>query len=162
MRTRNILKIAFVIIASVSFMAGCSSDDDSSSNIDEEYPTINLKETFPETCSELKRGETFTAKITADDNQELGSVSIDIHNNFDHHNHSTEIEECKLDDKKNPENPLKYIKSIPIPEGNDHYVLEQEITIPEDIDPGDYHFMIRVTDAAGWQTMKGLSVKIKE
>lgn len=29
------------------------------------------------------------------------------------------------------------------------------------IDAGDYHFMIRVTDKEGWQTMKGLSLKIR-
>jgi hypothetical protein len=37
-----------------------------------------------------------------------------------------------------------------------------EITIPNDVDEGDYHFMIRVVDVNGWQAMKGLSVKIME
>lgn len=153
------VKMLLFFLAFAGLLSACSSDDDSS--IDQEYPTINLNETNPQVCSVLQRGEVFTAKIVVDDNQELGSVSIDIHHNFDHHNHSTEVEECELDAKKEPIDPFTYIKSIPIPEGNDHYVVEQEISIPEDIDAGDYHFMIRVTDAAGWQTMKGISIKIK-
>src|SRR5699024_10889797 len=126
----------FITLVLNGLLIGCSSDDDNSS-IDQDYPTINLEETYPETCSILKRGKTFTAKIVVDDNQELGSVTIDIHNNFDHHNHSTEVEECDLQPKKEPDNPFTYIKSIPIPEGNDHYVVEHEIAIPEDVDPGD-------------------------
>lgn len=159
MKTIKNVKMMLLFLAFSGLIAACSSDNDSS--VDEEYPTINLEESYPQVCSSLQRGETFTAKIVVDDNQELGSISIDIHNNFDHHNHSTEVEECALADKKDPDNPFTYIKSIPIPEGNDHYVVEQEISIPEEVDAGDYHFMIRVTDAAGWQTMKGISIKIE-
>lgn len=159
MKTFKNVKMMLLFLAFAGLAAACTSNDDSS--IDEEYPTINLKETTPQACSVLQRGKAFTAKIMVDDNQELGSISLDMHNNFDHHNHSTEVEECELEAKKEPKDPFTYINSIPIPEGNNHYVLEQEISIPEGVDPGDYHFMIRVTDAAGWQTMKGISVKIK-
>ncbi len=160
MKNMNIFKTGLIAVGLLVLITSCSSDD--STSVDEEYPTINLAETYPETCTELQRGKTITAKITVDDNVELGSVSLDIHNDFDHHNHSTEIEECSLDPQKEPDNPFKYIISIPIPEGQDHYVIEKDIDIPADVDPGDYHFMIRVTDKAGWQTMKGLSIKIKE
>jgi hypothetical protein len=37
-----------------------------------------------------------------------------------------------------------------------------DIPIPDDIDTGDYHFVVRVTDAAGWQSYKAFSVKILE
>jgi hypothetical protein len=40
------------------------------------------------------------------------------------------------------------------------YEATTQITIPADVDPGDYHFMIRLTDKEGWQTLKGLSIKI--
>lgn len=159
MKTFKNVKIISFFLAFAGLLTACSSDDDSS--VDQEYPTINLAETTPQACSVLQRGEVFLAKIAVADNQELGSVSLDIHNNFDHHNHSTEVEECELEAKKEPDNPFTYIKSIPIPKGNDRYVVEQEIAIPEDVDAGDYHFMIRVTDAAGWQTMKGISIKIE-
>nr|WP_244939634.1 DUF4625 domain-containing protein [Arcticibacter tournemirensis] len=33
--------------------------------------------------------------------------------------------------------------------------------MPADADPGDYHFMIKLTDKEGWQTIKGLSIKLQ-
>lgn len=101
---------------------------------------------------------TFRAKFT--DNTALGSYSLDIHHNFDHHTHSTEVNNCTADPIKKPVNPLLYINSVTIPDGQKSYEAVQEITIPTDIDPGDYHFMIRLTDKEGWQTIKGLSIKI--
>ncbi len=38
------------------------------------------------------------------------------------------------------------IQTIPLPGGHTSYVAEQTINIPADVDPGDYHFLIRVTD----------------
>nr|WP_229206214.1 DUF4625 domain-containing protein [Dyadobacter fermentans] len=40
------------------------------------------------------------------------------------------------------------------------HVANQQIDVPADIDPGDYHFMIRLTDKEGWQTIRGISIKI--
>jgi hypothetical protein len=34
------------------------------------------------------------------------------------------------------------------------------IAIPADIDEGDYHFMVRLTDKSGWQQIAAKSVKI--
>lgn len=101
-----------------------------------------------------------TFKIIVTDNMELGSVSVDIHHNFDQHTHSTEVDDCGLDNKKTPVNPLLLIRSIAIPSGNKTYTVILEVDIPTDVDPGDYHFMIRATDKEGWQTIKGLSIKI--
>jgi len=30
-----------------------------------------------------------------------------------------------------------------------------------DIDPGEYHFMIRVTDASGWQQLRSVAIHIQ-
>lgn len=161
MKTKNVFTTLLMSLILVFFVMGCSSDnEDNESGPDEEYPTINLDKTYPETCNIIERGTPLKAVITVDDNRELGSITLDIHHNFDHHNHSTEIENCDRDPKKEPKNPYKFIASYPVPEGQEHYVLEQDIDIPADIDPGDYHFMIRVTDKAGWQTLAGLSIKI--
>lgn len=132
--------------------------------IDTEYPNIDVTtaEAFPKNCSEIKRGETLSAKIVVSDNKELGSLSVDIHHNFDHHTHSTEITECDLAPIKTPVNPLTKIIAFEIPSGLKEYTAINEIEIPSDIDTGDYHFMIRLTDKKGWQTIKGLSIKIKD
>ena len=62
---------------------------------------------------------------------------------------------------KVPVKPILLIKSFPIPAEQRSSLMEQQITIPSDIHPGDYHFMIRLTDKERWQTIKGLSIKIK-
>ncbi|MBX3253888.1 MAG: DUF4625 domain-containing protein [Chitinophagaceae bacterium] len=157
-QVKNLITVAVISVA--VFIAGCSKNKDAP---DTEYPTadVTASSAFPRQCSELIRGQIFTATIPVADNVELGSVSIDIHHNFDHHSHSTEVEECNLDAVKTPENPLTLVKTIPIPAGNKTYTVTQEIEIPANADPGDYHFMIRATDKEGWQTIKGLSIKIK-
>ncbi|WP_291862275.1 DUF4625 domain-containing protein [Marinilabilia sp.] len=47
-----------------------------------------------------------------------------------------------------------------MPSGLTSYEAEVDILVPEDADTGDYHFMVRLTDAAGWQTLKGIAIKI--
>ncbi|MGC4234819.1 MAG: DUF4625 domain-containing protein [Niabella sp.] len=160
MKHVKILKILSVTIGMAAAIAGCSKDKD---KVDTEYPTIDVAAAaaFPKQCSEVTRGQKFTAKILVADNVELGSVSIDVHHNFDHHSHSTEVGACNMDAVKTPVKPFLLVKSVPIPAGNKSYTVSEEIEIPADVDAGDYHFMIRVTDKEGWQTMKGLSIKIK-
>ncbi|UTN02636.1 DUF4625 domain-containing protein [Flavobacterium bizetiae] len=154
-KTKSLIALLISLLA----LASCSSDNN---EIDTEYPVIDISASnaFPIQCSEITRGQkiTFRAKFT--DNAALGSYSLDIHHNFDHHTHSTEVNNCVADPIKKPVNPMLYINSVTIPNGEKSYEAVQEITIPTDIDPGDYHFMIRLTDKEGWQTIKGLSIKI--
>lgn len=154
-KTKSLIAVLIGLLA----LASCSSDNN---EIDTEYPVIDISASnaFPIQCSEITRGQkiTFRAKFT--DNAALGSYSLDIHHNFDHHTHSTEVNNCVADPIKKPVNPMLYINSVTIPNGEKSYEALQEITIPTDIDPGDYHFMIRLTDKEGWQTIKGLSIKI--
>lgn len=135
---------------------------DNQGEIDTEAPVIDVtsSDAFPKQCSTIKRGETFIFRAQLNDNMELGSVSVDIHHNFDHHTHSTELQSCTLDPQKTPVKPFLLIRSYQIPANLKTYTVQEEISIPSDIDPGDYHFMVRLTDIEGWQTIKGLSVKI--
>lgn len=129
---------------------------------DTTYPEIDIaaQDAFPKQCSIVKRGDKFVFKATLSDNQELGAVSIDIHHNFDHHSHSTEVEGCNMEPKKTPVKPMLLVKSYAIPSGLKSYQISQEISVGADVDPGDYHFLIRLTDKEGWQTIKGISIKI--
>ena len=61
-----------------------------------------------------------------------------------------------------PKNPWIYNQSFSIPAGSQTYSASVDIAIPQDIDPGDYHFMIRVTDCAGWQEIKSVAIEIEE
>ena len=148
-------------LAITVLLAACKKD--SKEEIDTEYPVIDISaaNAFPKQCSTIKRGEKFTFRARFDDNVSLGSVSVDIHHNFDHHTHSTELESCAQEPAKTPVKPFLLIQSFAIPQNLRTYELQQEIDLPADIDPGDYHFMIRLTDEEGWQTIKGLSIKIQ-
>lgn len=160
MLTKKARKTILAIVLFAGIVVGCSKDD--GPTVDREPPTIDISFTgaFPIQCSEVKRGETFVVKTHLADNVALGSFSIDIHHNFDHHSHSTEVVECELGAVKQAVNPFLFIRSYNIPDGLRDYETDIEITVPDDIDPGDYHFMIQVTDKEGWGNMIGLSIKI--
>ena len=153
--------IIFILVLSLTHFHSCKEED-----IDKEKPAIDLtiQDAFPVNCDTLYFGESYTLKIRFTDNAELGSYSIDIHNNFDHHSHSTEVEECNMDPDKEPVNPWVFIQDYEIPAGLTEHVTDITLSLPSDCcgeyDEGDYHFFISLTDAEGWSAQKGLSVKI--
>ncbi|MCJ8497288.1 DUF4625 domain-containing protein [Chryseobacterium salipaludis] len=153
-------KLLLASMAAFLTLTACRSDEQEQP--DTEYPEIVMSPgSFPQQCSVIQIGEKLIFRATFTDNRELGSYSLDIHHNFDHHNHTTETTGCDSEPKKAPVNPLTFIKAYDIPSGLREYTATTEIDIPANADTGDYHFMIRVTDQEGWQTLKGLSVKIK-
>jgi major membrane immunogen (membrane-anchored lipoprotein) len=150
------------IIAILMFTLACSR-----SEIDDEKPEIDLTlpGTFPLNCDTLYFGEDFHFSMGFTDNAELGSYSIEIHHNFDHHTHSTEITECEFSPKKTAVNPFKYLQDYAIPEGKREYRASHSIRLPSSnsaglFDEGDYHLYVRLTDREGWSTFKGLSINI--
>jgi len=147
-----------LVLTAMTFYA-CSKDD---AQADTTYPEIDLgvSGAFPQQCSMVERGKTFTFRARFTDNMALGAYSLDIHHNFDHHTHSTEVKVCEEDAVKAPVKPMLHIKDYPIPAGSRDYTATAEIAVPADVDPGDYHFMIRLTDKEGWQTIRGISIKI--
>ena len=151
---RNYVLIIFLI--SFSFWA-CSDNE-----IDDVYPKIdiNFDEAFPKNCGAIYLGQTFTFKALFSDNVELGNFSLEIHNNFDHHTHSTEADACEYHADKIAVNPWYVLEQFEIPENLTEYEAAIDFFVPEEIDVGDYHFQIRLTDHEGWQALKGLSIKI--
>lgn len=135
--------------------------------IDKQKPEIisSVAGAFPLNCDTLYLGESFSFKMRFSDNLELGSYSIDIHHNFDHHSHSTEVNACTFEPDKTPVNPFLYIQDFAIPGGLKEYDTNIQISIPDSnaqglFDTGDYHFFISLTDKTGWSAQKGLSIKI--
>jgi len=151
-------KIATITFSLIAFLAACSSNDDT----DQTQPTIADagKLTCPTDCYECLRGETIEFCYTFSDDVELGNFNIEIHNNFDHHTHSTSSVECELSEKKVAQNAWVYNQDFSIPDGQTVYTPNISISIPTDIDTGDYHFMIRLTDKAGWQQLRSVAIKI--
>ncbi|MDO6760222.1 DUF4625 domain-containing protein [Tamlana sp. 2_MG-2023] len=156
---KQLLKYNFAIIL-VLFLASCSSDD--GVDKDEEKPTItvNYDDGFPQACEELKRGETYNFRALVTDNQALASYSLNIHNNFDHHTHDDQEGNCSLNPVKDPVNPLLIVENYSIDGGPTSYEINIAITIPNDVDTGDYHCAYSVTDQTGWQTRTSVDIKI--
>ncbi len=156
--TRKLLIYCFVSL----LMLGCSSDDDNDKDLDKPSIDMSGSNASPQNCVILYRGESFPFRAIFSDTQELGNYNIEIHNNFDHHSHSTDNVECDLEPKKNPIKAFVYNQDYSIPAGKTIFDADIEIAIPADVDTGDYHFMVRVTDKAGWQELKAVSLKIKD
>lgn len=164
MLTRHFIYPAFTafIFGTTLLMVSCSDDSNETQAKDIEKPRIEDGHVpNPIDCQVYTRGQVIPLRYTFTDNQELGNFNIEIHNNFDHHTHSTSATECTLDPKKSPVNPWVFNQSQKIPAGKKSFEAKLDITIPEDIDTGDYHFMIRLTDKAGWQQLKAVSIKIQ-
>ena len=140
-------------------LCACSSNDD-----DMEKPVISDQgiTANPIDCQQYHSGDVIPFHYMMSDDQELGNFNIEVHNNFDHHTHSTSIIECPMDEKKEPVKAWVYNKDFEIPAGLQKYEARVDIQIPSDIDTGDYHFSIRLTDHAGWQQIHAVTIKIVE
>jgi hypothetical protein len=152
-----------VLILVLALLFSCENKE----AIDKEKPQIDngFSGAFPMNCDTFYFGEPFILKVKFTDNVELGSFSIDIHNNFDHHSHSTEVSECNLSPVKEPVNPYVLIQDYDIPEGLSEYFTHLSIELPVQnntgkFDEGDYHFFISLTDKEGWSAQMGLSIKM--
>ena len=149
-------------ISVVCVLCACGSSDDDD-NKDMTYPEIVANEqSAPYDCDAYKRGSSIPFNCIFKDDTELGAYNIEIHHNFDHHTHSTSATECEMDTNKQPQHPWTFNNDYVIPEGLHEYNASFSIPIPEDIDTGDYHFMVRVTDKAGWQQLRAMTIKIVE
>ncbi|WP_308992499.1 DUF4625 domain-containing protein [Mariniflexile litorale] len=144
----------------IFLLASCSSDD--SVKKDEQKPTItiNYNEGFPQACAQLVKGETYNFKAKVADNQALASYSLDIHHNFDRHTHDDQGEKCELEEVKQAINPFIFMENYHIESGLTSYEINITLTIPHNIDTGDYHCAYSVTDETGWQSRTSVDIKI--
>ena len=156
----RLISIYFKLLLITLLMTSCSSDD--STDIDEQKPTIsiNYDDGFPQACEQLVKGETYIFKALVTDNKALAAYGLDIHSNFDHHTHDDQEGDCDLDPIKEGVNPLLYLESFSIEGGPTTYEINIEITIPNDVDTGDYHCAYSVTDETGWQSRTSVDIKI--
>lgn len=128
-----------------------------------EKPVVELLSPVP--CDTLYFGETFHYTVKITDNTGLGNISMDLHNNFGHHNHGSHAS-CSMDAAKDAVNPYANSWIFTLPESEKEYVIDTLLTLPEKkndttfFDFGDYHFHIYVTDNDGYQSFTSLDTKI--
>ena len=155
------LLMALITILTLSFNA-CGSDDDK----DMTPPVISADgiTANPINCQQYHPGDVIPFHYVMLDNQELGNFNIEIHN------HDHEMGECDDDEEHEHEhehehsegNAWVYNRDFTIPAGQRQYDARVDIPIPADAALGDYHFMIRLTDRAGWQQLHAVAIKITE
>ena len=157
MKKNITMKTKYILIPLLCALSACSSTDKDTA-VPEIMPVGDA--TAPLNCQEYPRGGAMFFDYLFQDDTELGAYNLEIHNNVHHHTHSTEAGECKQDPVKEPVNPWVLNKDYPIPAGSTSFEAKQTIPVPEDIDPGEYHFMIRLTDRSGWQQLKSVSIRV--
>lgn len=156
----NLLKKTIFTLFFSLLLINCSSD---SENIDQEKPTItiNYDNGFPKSCTVLEKGKKYTIKVKVSDNIALAKYAIDIHHNFDHHTHDNQGSLCELNPIKTPISPLIFMENYNIDNERKEYEISQSITIPTNIDSGDYHCQISIIDITGWQSRTSVDIKIE-
>lgn len=159
MTTKNItiMKTKYFLLSLLCALGACSSPS-KDTTLPEILPAGEAAS--PLNCQEFPRGGAIFFDYLFRDDVELGAYNLEIHNNFDHHTHSTEAGECRQDPVKHPVHPWILNKDYPIPAGSTSYEAKLTIPVPEDVDPGEYHFMVRLTDRSGWQQLKSVSIRI--
>ena len=144
-------------------LCACSSAEENESR-DMTLPVISEEGIVanPIECQEYHPGDVLPVQYVFTDNVELGNYNIEVHNNFDHHTHSGSAVECELEPSKEAgAHAWVFNQDYTIPPGQRSYTARVDIPIPADAETGDYHFMIRLTDRAGWQQLKAVAIKIK-
>ena len=166
MKNLKYMSLLLTLVSLLCSLCGCSSSDDNESK-DMEYPVISDEGVTanPVECQQYHPGDVIPFQYVFTDNVELGNYTIEIHNNFMHHTHTGSAVECELDARKNAGSKAWVFnlseKEGTIPPGLRSYVARVDIPIPADVETGDYHFMVRLTDRAGWQQLKAVSIKVK-
>ncbi len=158
----KLIKTTLLFFFTILLFSACSSDDDIDKDLEKPTITINYEGGFPQVCEPLQKGKTYTFKAKVTDNFALASYSIDLHHNFDHHTHDDQEEPCELLPIKDAVKPLIYMENFSIPGAPQAYEIAVDISIPNDIDTGDYHCAYSVTDETGWQARTSIDIKIIE
>ena len=132
-----------IILFISSIFTGCIFSSDGL--IDITAPEIDVHE--PHERDELAAGDFVTFDATIFDDMELGSYSIDVHDNLDGHGHG------RIAQPKDDPGLERWIfkKNYTIPEG---YIMfaaqhDDDILISENAMAGPYHFIVQAVDAAG-------------
>lgn len=144
-------------------LGACSSD----SSVDTEKPVIVLN--APVEGANLAVGVDIHLDMIVSDNDALGSYNIDIHGDFDGHSHGDQaaslVKFVVTQNDSSTENegrtPFAFNKTWNDIFGkrNDN-VHHHEIVIPADAKRGEYHFVVKVLDQSGNQTMEVRSINI--
>lgn len=141
----------FTITAALG-LTSCS-DDDSSDGLDNQAPVVTIHE--PTTDETADAGGEVHLDVELEDDVELASYKIEVHNDFDGHTH---------------DRPFGVEQTIPwslnqtqeLDPGQTNYTIHQHLEIPENAAEGAYHLGIIALDQAGNQTEAYVEIIVGE
>lgn len=144
MKTKiNLLSFLLLIVFSVSMFISCSNDETG----DTTSPAINL--IAPTEGAILKIGSDVHFDLELSDNEMLASYKVEIHNNFDGHQHNRSMSAHGSAVNEDGTEPFFFQKVWDVSGQKNTKIHHHEIIISENATPGAYHLMIYCTDAAG-------------
>ena len=163
------------LIATTAILISCNNQKDLTP------PEISDEGFLPADCDIYYLGDTILVHFVCSDNNELGNFNIEIHNNFDHHSHGTSSVDCDEDEDhdhdhdhgegedhdhdhehEDVEGAWVFNRDYAIARGLQSDTVDLQIVVPMDVLEGDYHFMLRLTDRAGWQSIKTVPIHLHE
>lgn len=165
--------VFMAIMATIAICVSCNGQKDLTP------PTIEEGGFLPADCDIYYLGDTILVHFVCSDNVELGNFNIEIHNNFDHHSHGTSSIDCDEEghdheheyehgdddhdhEHEDVEGAWVYNQDYALARGLQQDTVECKIAVPTDVLEGDYHFMLRLTDRAGWQAIKTVPIHLHE
>ncbi|MDR0413092.1 MAG: DUF4625 domain-containing protein [Dysgonamonadaceae bacterium] len=131
---KTIIYITSVCFLAISFFLSSCDDGDTTK------PVIDLAE--PEDGEQLLIGDDVHFVMDLSDNEALASYKIEIHNNFDNHEH---VRAGAVDETV----AFTFERTYALSGQKNVHIHHHDIEIPENATPGDYHLMVYCTDAAG-------------
>ncbi len=129
MKTRTI----FAALLASTLLLSCEADGDTTK------PVINL-ESPAEGATLGADGEGIHFEMELSDNEGLASYKVEIHNNFDGHDHDSKSETVDFAYNNTWTDIAGQLNAT---------IHHHEIVIPEDATHGDYHFIVYCVDVAG-------------
>ena len=148
---KNYKIVTLIALVSIFFTA-CSSDDDNG-GLDNQAPVITINEPTAEEAFSV--GGEIHLDIDVEDDRALASYKIDIHNNFDGHDHGRPSSTTSVE-------PWSLSQTFEIEAGNTSFNIHDHLEIPENIAEGEYHLGIFVVDAAGNQSEAFVEIIVGE
>ena len=135
------LLLSISIVTITLLFTSCDSDNDG----DTTPPVINLIAPAEEGILKIGDEHGMHLEMELSDNEMLSSYKVEIHNNFDGHEHTKSL-------KADETTPFSFQKSWDVSGKKNATIHHHEIMIPENATPGNYHLMVYCTDAAGNET----------
>ncbi len=141
----------FLFVAMLAgILMSCSNDDD----VDNTMPEINVIK--PADDTHFKQGDVIDFEAILTDNVAVQSYKIDIHYAGDGHVH-----EKSASEEDHVEWSMQKDYAIDTPAAQ-VTVSHSEIVVPENAEPGGYHFGVYCVDAAGNESSVFLDMEIEE